>query len=328
MREAMGTLPSQSPEKSYDYSDDISSIYVKMTDWPRNPYEVLVRAVTATWGDDATGSTQKWEKLTPENRYRVALSTLTGNTLPQAQEGLQFQFEVNGLSRADFDQHARARIGAHFMSIGTRDNNKLDARFLLYDDITEQMKVDPAYKEKVESWIKLSKDLYEETINQSESSWQTGRSFLPQSINHSYVFGMNYIALKGQMGRRLMACEQEGIVALHWKIRKELEDHFPLLASFLRPVCDKARKCVYMEGPEGMTKYFSNLFDGCGRWEIKNKENAEYKEFNRSCSDYNRLRELDIPVLDPHEFVNYGPDDFDKLDEKDKQWFYDEEDRG
>ena len=58
------------------------------------------------------------------------------------------------------------------------------------------------------------------------------------------------------------------------------------------------------------------------------QRNAEYKEFNRSCSDYNRLRELDIPVLDPHEFVNYGPDDFDKLDEKDKQWFYDEEDRG
>lgn len=51
MREAMGTLPSQSPKKSYSYKNDIESIYVKMTDCPRNPYEIIARAVTATWGD-------------------------------------------------------------------------------------------------------------------------------------------------------------------------------------------------------------------------------------------------------------------------------------
>lgn len=323
MRKAMGTLPSQQPKKTYDYENDITSIYVKMTDHPENPYEIIARAVTATWGDDAEGSTQKWEKLSPENRYRVVLSHLTGNTLPQASEGIQFQFEVNGLTRHDFDQHARARLGTHFMSIGTRDNNKLDSRFLFYDHIMQRMEKDPEYKKMVEDWVKLTKDLYENTISESGSSWQIGRAFLPQSINHSYIFGINYIALKNQMGRRLMACEQEGIVTLHWLLRKEVDDRFPLLASFMRPACDRAKKCIYMEGPEGMTKYFSNLYDGCGRWPVKRKENQEYKEFNHSCTRYERLRELGVPVLDPDEFTNYGPEDFDKLDPKDRTLFED-----
>ncbi|MAG47152.1 hypothetical protein CL617_00980 [archaeon] len=320
-RSAMGTLPSQSPKKTYKYKNDITSIYVKMTDYPKNPYQIIARAVSATWGDNESGSTQKWEKLTPENRYRLALSHLTGNTLPQASEGIQFQFEVNGLSRHDFDQHARARVGAHFMSIGTRDNNKLDADILLYDDVTERMDKEPEYKEKVEEWIKKTKDLYEDSINYSESSWQTGRAFLPQSVNHSYIFGMNYLALKGQMARRLMACEQEGIVALHWLIREQIADIFPLLANFLQPVCDKVKRCVYMEGPEGMTKYFSNLFDGCGRWEVKKEENQVYREFNKSCTDYQRLKELNIPVKEPNEFQHFGFDDYDSLNEKDKKLF-------
>tara|TARA_Y100000310_G_scaffold273645_1_gene289207 strand:+ start:8754 stop:9761 length:1008 start_codon:yes stop_codon:yes gene_type:complete len=321
MRNAMGTLPSQKPKKTYNYENDITSIYTKMTDWPKNPYKIIVRAVTATWGDNETGSTQKWERLTPENRYRLVLSHLTGNTLFQASEGIQFQFEVNGLTRHDFDQHARARIGAHFMSIGTRDNNKLDADILLYDDVIERMNKDFEYKQKVEQWIKITKDLYEDTILYSESSWQTGRAFLPQSINHSYVFGINYLALKGQCNRRLMACEQEGIVTLHWLFRDEVNRYFPLLANYLKPVCDNAKRCVYMEGPEGLTKYFSNLFDGCGRWKVKKEENQTYREFNKSCTSYERLKELGIPIVYPHEYIHYAYNDYDKLDKKDKILF-------
>ena len=321
MRKAMGTLPSQAPKKNYSYKNDITSIYLKMIDYPKNPYKIILSAVLATWGDNETGSTKKWEKLSPENRYRVVLSSLTGNTLPQAQEGVQFQFEVNGIARHDFDQHARARIGAHFMSIGSRDNNKLDSDFLFYDDIMKRMEEEPEYKEKVEKWIKMSKDLYEETIKYSDSSWQSGRAFLPQCVNHSYVFGINYLALKGQMARRLMFCEQEGIVALHWKIKKEIDDKFPLLGQFLKPACDKAKRCIYMEGPEGLTKYFSNLFDTCGRWPIKNKENKEYHEFNRSCTRPKRLKELGISIWEPSDYTHFGLDDYNKLSDKDKSLF-------
>lgn len=321
MRSAMCTLPSQNPVKTYSYKDDISSMYVRMTDWSRNPYEVIGRAVCATWGDNETGSTGKWEKLTSENRYRVVLSALTGNTLPQALENINFQFEVNGISRSDFDQHARARVGFNFESIGTRDNCRLDSDFLLYDEVIQQCNKDSEYKARVENWVKITKDLYEETINLSDSSWQTGRCFLPQSVNHSYVFGCNYLALKGQCARRLMACEQEGIVSLHWRIKKEVENKFPLLANYLRPICDTAKKCVYMSGPEGLTKYFSNLFDGCGRWPAVKDSDSVYKEFNHSCTDYNKLREYGVPVTEPNSFINFTENDFDKLSILDKQYF-------
>lgn len=325
IRKAMCTLPEQSPKKNYKYQDDVTSITVRMIDFPKNPYKAIVNSVTATWGNGElgfnNGSCMKWLKISPENRFRVALSCLTGNTLPQAQEALQFQFEVNGLARHDFDQHARVRLGSYFCSIGSRDNCKSDAPFLLYLDIIDKMNKDENYKAKVENWIKISKDLYEETVNMGESSWQSARAFLPQCVNHSYVFGMNFLALKGQMSRRLMACEQEGIVSLHWYIRDLIEKEFPFLASFLKPACDNAKRCIYMEGPEGMTKYFSNLFDGCGRWEVKNKENSEYKEFNRSCTDYNRLKELNVPVVDKDCFKKYSESDFEKLEQKDRKLF-------
>lgn len=328
IRKAMCTLPEQKPVKNYDYKDDVTSISVKMIDFPKNPYKPIVNSVTATWGNGElgpeNGSCDKWRKISPENRFRVVLSCLTGNTLPQAQEALQFQFEVNGLTRHDFDQHARSRIGSYFCSIGSRDNCKQDAPFLFYLDIIDRMNKDAFFKAKVEYWIKTSKDLYEDMVKEGESSWQSARAFLPQCVNHSYVFGMNFLALKGQMNRRLMACEQEGIVSLHWLLRKEIDDRFPLLGSFLKPACDSAKRCVYMEGPEGMTKYFSNLFDGCGRWEVKNKENSVYKEFNKSCTDYNRLKELGIPVVDKNEFKKYTENDFLKLENRDKDLFNEE----
>lgn len=203
----------------------------------------------------------------------------------------------------------------------TVHNCKLDADFLLYDDVMKRIENNPEYKKKVEEWIKLTKDIYEETINADGSSWQSGRCFLPQSINHSYVFGMNLLAMKGQMTRRLMACEQEGIVTLHWLMRKEIEKMFPFLASFLRPACDNAKKCIYMSGPEGLTKFFSNLFDGCGRWPVVKEEDKIYCEFNRSCTDYERLKEFGIPVIGKNEFINYTFDSYSDLNETDKVLF-------
>jgi len=313
MREAMGTLPSQAPKKTYSWKNSLDSLYVAMNDWTKNPYKAIVSMCTATWGDNETGSTGKWNKLTPENRYRIVLACLTGNTLPQALEAVQFTFEVNGVPRHTFDQHARARIGTAFASIGTRDNNKNDSDFLLYPDVCRRLNEDPEYRKQVEQWIKITKDLYEETISHGQGSWQSGRAFLPMSTNHSYAFVQNYLALKGQCARRLMACEEAPIVSLHMTLRSLVEKKWPLLANYLRPACDGAKKCIYSLGPEGLTKYFSNLFKGCGRWPDPN----EYSEFNVSCSSYEELEEhgfmMPGPGPDGWTWIKYGENDFDKL---------------
>jgi len=320
MRQAMGTLPSQVATKTYSWKNSLDSLYVKLNDWTINPYRAIASMAAATWGDNETGSTGKWEKLTPENRFRIVLSVLTGNTLPQAAEAVQFTFEVNGTPRHTFDQHARARIGTAFASIGTRDNNKLDSDFLLYPDVCRRMAEEPGYRERVEQWIKTTKDLYEETIQTGQGSWQSGRAFLPMSTNHSYVFTQNYLALKGQCSRRLMACEESSIVALHIALRELVGRKFPLLANYLRPACDGAKRCIYHEGPEGMTKYFSSLFACCGRWPTK----EQYSEFNVSCSSYEELAEHGFKLPGPTDWIKYGENDYDKLSPRDKILFDEE----
>ncbi|MBC8388191.1 MAG: hypothetical protein ISS28_01130 [Candidatus Cloacimonetes bacterium] len=97
IRKSLGTLPSQQPEKTYDYYSafDKEVGVVNLIGAPTNPYKLMVAAATATWGsgrpNQGEGSTMKWERLTPEGRFIVALSVLTGNTLPQAIEPVQFQ---------------------------------------------------------------------------------------------------------------------------------------------------------------------------------------------------------------------------------------------
>lgn len=319
-RKAMGTLPSQRPKKNYRYVNALDVCTVRLTEYPDNPYKSLVRMATATWGDGQTGSkhgsTYKWEKLTPENRFRVALSVLTGNTLPTAMESVNFVFEFNSIPRHTFDQFARARIGTGHASIGCRDNSKLDAPFVLYPGLFKELKRNKKLRKKFEKWAKKTKDLYEDILGTSKGSWQLARAVLPMSYNHSWVSYMNLLALRGQMARRLMACEEAPMVLVFWKMRAEIEKNFPLIANYLRPVCDKARKCVYHEGPEGLTKIFSSLFAGCGRWPTSQK----YSEFNNSCTDYSELAKY-VKITKPTEWINYTPNDYFKLSNRDKKLF-------
>jgi len=319
IRKALGTLPSQQPEKNYDYVNALEATHVRLADCTSNPYKSLVMMATATWGDgqpgDYHGSTRKWEKLSPQNRFRVALSVLTGNTLPTAQESVSFTFEYNAPRHA-FDQFARMRIGSGHASIGCRDNSKLDAPFSLYPSLYKAIQDDEALKQQFESWVKQTKDLYERILTTDKGSWQTARAVLPMSYNHSWVSYMNLIAMKGQMGRRLMACEEAPIVLLFWKMREEVDNKFPLIANYLRPICDRAHKCVYHDGPEGLTKYFSALFAGCGRW----KTESEYSEFNNSCTDYEELKKY-VKIVERDGWIDFTPDDYDKLSDKDKALF-------
>jgi len=309
LRKAMGTLPSETPKNETHFVKGCSEMEVELVDHTSNPYKTIVAAATATWGNDKYET--KWPKLTKENRFKVVLSTLTGNTLPQAMEGLMFTFKVVGVPRHCFDQHARARIGATFYSIGSRDNNKLDSRIILYsklyDMLTDEMK---------EHFIKMKK-IYEEILDTGKGSWQLARAFLPMSYHHSYHFSMNYLALQGQCKRRMMFCEEEFIVGLHWLLRERIKDKFPLLAEYLRPACDYVKKCVYAKS-YGLSNAFGCLFAGCGRWEA----GTEYATFNESCSDKETIeKQLNIKIRNKDEWINYTEDDYDKLSDKDKKLF-------
>jgi thymidylate synthase ThyX len=319
IRKALDTLPDRSSEKSYEYFNVYEALTIEVYDFPVNPYKNIVNAACSTWGSAKIGcdegSCRKWDKLSPQNRFIVALSSLKGETLPLALENVKFQFGVNGCPRHTFDQHARVRLAAH-QSIGCRDNSKLEAPLVLYPELYKEIQEKLELKEKFESWLKVTKDLYETILSSGCGSFQTARAVLPMSYNHSFTTSIDLLSLKGQMSRRLMACEEAPIVFMYWKLREQIKKSMPLIANYLRPACDGAKKCIYHGGAEGLTKYFSNLFKGCGRW----PDEVEYAEFNRSCSDYNELSKY-VEIVPRDGWLNFTENDYEKLDLKDKLLF-------
>lgn len=317
LRESMGTLPNQNPTIRTNLIKGCSNLKVDMIDYPTNPYKSIVAAATATWGDNNYET--KWGKLTPQNRYRIVLASVTGNTLPQALEGISFTFKVVGTPRHCFDQHARARVGTAFYSIGCRDNNKNDADLILYTQIYNKIKSDKKFGKEFTKHMNEMKRLYSKII-EDRGSWQIARTILPMSYHHPYHFSTNYLALQGQCATRMKFCEEEFIVGLHWLLRERIKDKFPLLSEFLRPGCDKSKCCQYSKSYE-LSNVFGCLFSGCGRWE----KGTQYATFNESCTDISELeKQLSIHINRPNEWINYTKDDYEKLSEKDKKLFEEE----
>ena len=312
LRAAMGTLPSQKPEMRTDVVRGVERLKVELVDYNVNPYKSIVEAATATWGNDKYES--KWPKLTPENRFKVTLAAVSRNTLPGALEAVKFTWRVIGLPRHAFDQHARARIGTAFYSIGSRDNSKLDASLILYTKLYDKYyKRDPVFARHINEM----KEIYAKIVNDGQGTWQIARAFLPLSYHHPYVFSQNYLALQGQCARRMKFCEEEFIVGLHWMLRESVKEKFPLLADYLRPGCDYSKQCDYAKS-YSLSNAFGCLFASCGRWPA----GTTYATFNESCTDKVELeKQLGIHINDPDEWMNLTEDDYDKLDQRDKKLF-------
>jgi len=279
IRKVMGTMPHMDTKPETKFHIGVEGIEVEMIDHTVNPYKTIFEAVTATWGSE--DYTQKWDDITPVRRFDVVKTALSGQTLPQALEPVQFMFLVRGASRSAFDQHARARVGAGFFSQGVRDNSRADAGFRVPTEFAD----DPDLLERIKEHVEDAKDLYSDIIRRGMGSYQTARSILPMGSTHNYKFYTNLLALKGYMANRLKACEQEDTCFTAIAIRDSIERRFPLLASHMHPGCDYAKKCQY-HNTYSMSEYFGCLFSGCGRW--PDDDNA-YATFNRSCSSHSTM---------------------------------------
>lgn len=186
LRKAVGTLPSEKPEKSTNIVEFESSINVELVDHSKNPIKALFLMATATWGDNNYNN--KWNIVTNQGKLEVIKAVLTHNTLPQAREVVNFLFKVRGVPRWLFDYHTQVPFTT-FASIGCRDNNKLDSDIVM---------TDPTHHSKMQSAADTYEDLknlYETVINSGNGSWQSARAFLPQSYSHSYFFSQNLLSI-------------------------------------------------------------------------------------------------------------------------------------
>ena len=100
-----------------------------------------------------------------------------------------------------------------------------------------------------------------------------------------------------------------------------LLEELKLIADFMRPACDSARRCLMAKG-DG-SELFGQLFAGCKRHHRKGW-NSDYCEFNKSCSDINSLEgQLGFEIPEPSEYVDYEPDEesYRLLGSRDKKYF-------
>ncbi len=110
LRRAMGTMPDMDVPLVTRFYEGVRGIKVDLYDTSENPYKAMFNMVTSTWGKHIN----KWDEVSPENRFIVIRSLLEFKALPSAMEYPTFCFGIERCSRSAFDQIARARIGAVF----------------------------------------------------------------------------------------------------------------------------------------------------------------------------------------------------------------------
>jgi len=286
LRKAMGTMPDMDVPLVTRFYEGVRGITVNLYDTSENPYKAMFNMVTSTWGKHIN----KWDEVSPENRFIVIRSLLEFKALPSAMEYPTFCFGIEQCSRSAFDQIARARIGAVFASQGWRDNDHSDIGFRIPQAIYDSHNL-LKYIEAVEQ----CKKVYHELVQSGQANWQDARAVLPISACHMFSMSINYMALRGFCNKRLKFCEQADTVAVAWLMRERVKEKFPLLGSYLRPSCDGRGVCEYHQS-YSLSEAFGCLFSSCGR--NVDKDSDGYSTFNSSCTNAKTLAEqlgIDIP---------------------------------
>ena len=237
LRKVTGTLPSERPEKKTDIKSLKDSLDITVEDHSKNPYKAMFVAATSTWGNNRFE--RKWPKTSIEGKLEVIKAVLTHNTLPQAKEMVNFVFRVNGVPRWLFDYHTQVPF-ITIMSIGCRDNNKLDSDIVLTES-SEKDFIDTPVGEyyNAPALFNSLKDLYEDVLNADQSSWQSARTFLPQSYLHGYHFAQNLLALVSVRGfhatKNFGTTEKEkALEFLYNQIMLNISNIFPLIGHYMQ----------------------------------------------------------------------------------------------
>lgn len=236
LRKVMGTIPEEQPELKTSFKVMKDEVEVTLEDHMSNPYKSMFVTSTSTWGDN--NFKRKWPITSPEGKLEVVKAVLTHNTLPQAREMVQFIFRVRGVPRWLFDYHTQIPFTS-FMSIGCRDNNKSDV------DIVS---LQPLYKSEKKVFEKL-KSMYARALKTDQASWQSARSFLPQSYQHSYHFGQNLLSLVSMRGFNASGefgvdKKEQALEILYKEVVKEVGKKFPLIGEYLRVISNDTKEVL------------------------------------------------------------------------------------
>ena len=189
-------------------------------------------------------------------------------------------YKITGTPICQYDQHSRARVGIKFKDYTVSP----DPNYVVYTQVWDTMEKDPEFKKEVMETLQELEDLRD--ANEDADIQVEPSSLNLMSRECSYVVEQSIGSLRGQMARRLMFCEEEFIVGLHWLLRKKMIDMGISLAEGFKPMCDVTKKCEYAKA-DYLSNAFGCLFAGCGRW----KSHTEFASFNQSCTTPELVKE-------------------------------------
>lgn len=287
-----------------NFFEGVKGIEVDLIDYPQNPYKEILTMSLSTWGSRIN----KWEILSPEEKFKIVKYTLDRKALPLGLESPSFLFTIFGVSRSSFDQIARQRIGCTFSSVGW-NNIHFQTGIRIPREIGDNEDLVKIFKKNCHE----IKDVYYMLIK-SGISWQSARSILPMGLLHWFSFSINFMSLQTFCSRRLCFSEQEDTVATAWLMKEKVKEKFPFLSKYLRPTCDYAKKCLYQQ--ENLPQEMGALYKSCER----NKcENQKY-DFNLPCSDRHRIMN-DLNFYIPNSNEEWPEKSYNELSNIDKELF-------
>lgn len=270
-------------------SRGVKGIEVDLVQCIENPYKNMVNMALATWGSKL----EKWSMITPEERFGVVKQVMNRKALPLGKESPIFLFGITGVTRSSFDQIARQRVGSTFSSLGW-NNVHLENGFRVSNEILDN-NYGETYYFKIIDLVDKIKVLYSDMIKDG-ISWQSAREVLPLGMLHWFHFSITFEALLAFCSRRCCFSEKEDTVAVAWLMRQRVKEKFPYLASYLRPACDNAGRCLY-HTDNSLPEEMGTLFSCCGRNLVKmvNEPNIDWDRPSTNILDLERDLDIIIP---------------------------------
>lgn len=231
----------------HDRNGGTSLMKVKLVNWSNNIDDAILTFISQTWG--AIDGPEEFE---PDEREKMIEIALSGRTLPQVLETINFTFQIEGISRACSHQLVRVRIGSGFTQKGQSDVYYGDTNYIIPPMIEAVGKTDE-YIALMEQCSRFYRELFEAGV-----PYQDARFVIPTASTTTIAWTVNMLALKNWCAQRLQNFMQWEINALARMVREEVRKISPQLANVLRPRCEITGSC----------QAFGNLFGGCGKFPL------------------------------------------------------------
>jgi thymidylate synthase (FAD) len=233
----------EKPRTEFDV--DLQNIEVELvSSMPENVEELFYKLVKSSW-EIADASDEEEVK-------RVIKAMLDGGSLQIALESIVFTFLVKGVSRLATHQIVRSRVGVGY----AQETSENDWRHHRVRTFSAFGKFEKKYRQLVEE----CKKLYAEMVD-SGVGVDLARAILPQAVETYIYVIINFRALQNFVATRLCEnqwCETAYVALL---MKKRVEEKYPLLGKYLKPLCEIAGRCVY----GGKDTYSGCLYRPCGK---------------------------------------------------------------